>query len=285
MKLVKSKEELNKLVKDYKLEGKTVGFVPTMGALHEGHISLIKTADQTCDISIVSVFVNPTQFNNKEDLDKYPRTIENDAKLIESTTNCRIIFYPEVDEMYDENETLLDLDLQGLDTVMEGQFRPGHFQGVVTVVDKLFKIVEPDCAFFGEKDFQQLAIIKLLQRELHPNLSIIPCEIIREKSGLAMSSRNERLTAEDREYASNISKILFELKEKLSNTPIEELIEWTESEFKKLEKFELEYVSIVDSLNLKDVKDIRNHDEINICVAVFLSGVRLIDNVYLKINK
>lgn len=284
MRLVKSKEELKSIVAALKAEGKTVGFVPTMGALHKGHISLIKKSDELSDATIVSVFVNPTQFNNKEDLEKYPRTIENDLKLIESETACRIVFSPSVEEMYEKEEALLDLDLKNLDKPMEGACRPGHFQGVVTVVDKLFKIVSPDKAFFGEKDFQQLAIIQHLQRELHPNLQIVPCPIVRENSGLAMSSRNERLKPEDKVKASEIYQIMTDFVSNIQTKSVEELIQIATKEFESKKYFNLEYINLVDSLSLEPVKSITQHKNVNLCVAVFLAGVRLIDTIPVTLN-
>ena len=202
MKLIRSKFELLTDIQLLKFLGKTIGFVPTMGALHAGHIALVKRAVAENDICIVSIFVNPTQFNNITDLEKYPRNLERDAKLLENA-GCELIFAPESDMIYnsDEISNRFEFDFGGLDTVMEGKFRPGHFNGVVQIVSKFFQLIQPNKAYFGEKDFQQLAIIHNMVNILNFDVEIVDCPIIRESSGLAMSSRNERLTAEQRKKA------------------------------------------------------------------------------------
>lgn len=278
MLVIKTVSELNSKVSEIKQQHKSLGFVPTMGALHEGHLTLVKRAVAENDFAIVSIFVNPTQFNNSSDLEKYPRNLDADVSLLEKT-GCFAIFAPDVDEMYNNNEknTLFDFDFEGLDKVMEGKFRPGHFNGVVQVVSKLFDFVKPDNAYFGEKDFQQLAIIHLMTKRLGYAVRIIDCAIVREKSGLAMSSRNERLTAEQRLTAVEISRILFESKQHASDhTPVETK-EFVETEIKKINGLTIEYFEISDAATLQPVN---NWTKPTVgCIAVFCGEVRLIDNI------
>jgi pantoate--beta-alanine ligase len=258
---------------------KTVGFVPTMGALHEGHLSLVRRAAAENDFCIVSIFVNPTQFNNADDLAKYPRTLERDAALL-ATVGCHVIFAPQPEDIYSKTEinTRFDFDFQGLDAVMEGKFRAGHFNGVVQIVSKLFALVQPDRAYFGEKDFQQLAIIHLMVKTMNLRVQIVDCPIVREPSGLAMSSRNERLTAEQRAVAANISKILFKSKELKNALSPAEVCDWVIGEINKIEGLETEYFEIADAKTLKTATDWQT-DVIG-CVAVYCGNVSLIE--YLK---
>jgi pantoate--beta-alanine ligase len=199
MNLIKSIAELEQYISALKAENKTIGFVPTMGALHDGHLQLVRRAVAENDVAVVSVFVNPTQFNDKNDLAKYPRTLEADAALLESV-GCAAVFAPVAEEFYTEEElnTTFQFDFAGLDEVMEGKFRPGHFNGVVQVVSKLFRLVKPNRAYFGEKDFQQLAIIRHMVRSMQFDIEIVGCPIVREESGLARSSRNTLLSEEQR---------------------------------------------------------------------------------------
>ena len=268
-------------IKDFVISSKdkklSVGFVPTMGALHQGHIELIKQSVKENDITICSIFVNPIQFNNTEDLEKYPRTLEADIKMLESA-NCSAVFNPSVEEMYPNEETII-YELGGLDLPMEGKFRPGHFNGVAVVVKRLFDIVTPHKAYFGEKDFQQLAIIQYLVKSLNLPVEIIPCSIVRESDGLAMSSRNMRLTENERKIAPFIYQTLKFAKENYKNYSTKELKVWIEDQFKKQNEFKLEYVEIVDSFSLKKVINWEDSKHVNICLAAFLGKVRLIDNI------
>ena len=284
MQIVSTKRELQDLVKACKTEGKTIGLVPTMGALHQGHASLVKRAVEDNDICIVSVFVNPTQFNNKEDLAKYPRNIERDAQLL-SSIGAHYVFAPTPEEMYSEEEmnSTFNFDFAGLDRVMEGKMRPGHFNGVVQVVSKLFYLTQPDKAYFGEKDFQQLAIIHhMVERSsmagTFGNLQIIDCPIVREESGLALSSRNERLSAEEKETALAISKTLFESLKwaKIEGATIQAVQQRVIDTINAVPGLEVEYYEIVDQTTLLTT-DTFNH-AIG-CVTVYCGPVRLIDNI------
>ena len=284
MQIVSTKRELQDLVKACKTEGKTIGLVPTMGALHQGHASLVKRAVEDNDICIVSVFVNPTQFNNKEDLAKYPRNIERDAQLL-SSIGAHYVFAPTPEEMYSEEEmnSTFNFDFAGLDRVMEGKMRPGHFNGVVQVVSKLFYLTQPDKAYFGEKDFQQLAIIHhMVERSsmagTFGNLQIIDCPIVREESGLALSSRNKRLSAEEKETALAISKTLFESLKwaKIEGATVQAVQQRVIDTINAVPGLEVEYYEIVDQTTLLTT-DTFNH-AIG-CVTVYCGPVRLIDNI------
>ena len=284
MQIVSTKKELQDLVKACKTEGKTIGLVPTMGALHQGHASLVKRAVEDNDICIVSVFVNPTQFNNKEDLAKYPRNIERDAQLL-SSIGADYVFAPTPEEMYSKEEmnSTFDFDFAGLDRVMEGKMRPGHFNGVVQVVSKLFYLTQPDKAYFGEKDFQQLAIIHhMVERSsmagTFGNLQIIDCPIVREESGLALSSRNERLSAEEKKTALAISKTLFESLKwaKMEGATVQAVQQRVIDTINAVPGLEVEYYEIVDQTTLLTT-DTFNH-AIG-CVTVYCGPVRLIDNI------
>lgn len=276
MNIVKTISELDAALAVVK--GQKVGFVPTMGALHEGHLQLVKRAVAECDYCVVSIFVNPTQFNNASDLAKYPRTLEADLAMLQAV-GCNLVFAPEKNAMYADNElqTTFEYNFEGLDEVMEGKFRPGHFNGVVQVVSKLFNLVKPTKAYFGEKDFQQLAIIHHMVKTLGFDVEVIDCPIVRETSGLAMSSRNERLTVEQRENAAHISKVLFESQTKTTTMTPAELMAWVTSEINKNPYLETEYFDIVDSKTLQTIQQ-WNTAAVG-CVAVFCGEVRLIDNI------
>ena len=271
--------EAQSQIKSLKAEGKTIGFVPTMGALHQGHISLIEASVANADVTVSSIFVNPTQFNNKEDFEKYPITIEEDkAKLV--AAGCNILFLPEVKEMYPEPDTRT-FDFDGIDRVMEGAFRPGHFNGVAQIVSKLFDAVMPDKAFFGQKDFQQLAIIKKMVEKLNYPVKIVPCAIVREEDGLAMSSRNVRLSNEEREKSILLSKCLFELGELRKTKSVDETVAWIEQQFKNDPMYNFEYFAVVDDSNLQEIKNWDEPVKKVACIAVNVGPVRLIDNVTL----
>lgn len=257
--------------------GKKTGFVPTMGALHKGHISLVEKAVNENDIVVVSVFVNPTQFNDPNDLESYPRNLETDLRLLEET-GCHLVFAPSVNEIYPETDTR-EFNFGMLERVMEGKHRPGHFNGVAQVVSKLFDIVQPHNAYFGLKDFQQLAIIKNMVARLQLPVEIVSCPIIREDSGLAMSSRNELLTADERKNAAVISNTLFEAKKLKNEKSVTTLAEWIAETINKNPFLRVEYAEIVDSSTLQPVENWNSCKEIVCCVAVFCGKIRLIDNI------
>ena len=277
--LVRTVSELKSVLKSSGKAG-SVGFVPTMGALHKGHLSLVQKAVVENPLVVVSIFVNPTQFNDSKDLERYPRTLDADMKLLE-TTGCQVVFAPDVTEIYPEPDTR-KFDFGKLDKVMEGTHRPGHFNGVAQVVSRLFEMVQPQKAYFGLKDFQQLAIIKNMVKQLNLPVEIVPCPIIREESGLAMSSRNELLTSVERENASTISKTLFEARELKTGKTVSELEKWVAENINKNPFLKVEYAEIVDDTELQPVK---NWDESSVkilCVAVFCGKIRLIDNIVLN---
>jgi pantoate--beta-alanine ligase len=280
MKVFSTIADLKAEIAAQKAAGKTIGLVPTMGALHAGHASLVKKCAAENDVTVVSVFVNPTQFNDKNDLKNYPRTLEKDAGLLQSV-GCNLIFAPSEDEIYPEPDTRV-FDFTPLDKVMEGKYRPGHFNGVAQIVSKLFDIVTPDRAYFGEKDFQQLAIIREMVKQLGLQLEIIACPIVREADGLALSSRNARLTDSQRKKAVTISKVLFESRNFAPSKPIAELTDWVIDNVNKESELRVEYFEIVDGNTLQAVADWNATDYIVGCITVFCGEVRLIDNIRYK---
>jgi len=268
-------ETLQNHISNAKMEGKSIGFVPSMGALHPGHISLVHKAKKVCDIVLVSIYVNPTQFNNPDDLLKYPRTLESDLELL-SKSECDIVFAPSNDEIYPADLTKITLDLGTLNGVMEDALRPGHFNGVVNVVYRLFDIVKPSKAFFGLKDFQQVAVIKYMTNHFNLPIEIIPCPTIRESSGLAMSSRNLRLDNHQKEAALIIFKTLNLAKELAQNlTPNE--VKAKTIEFFQTGELSIEYIEIVHPLTLVSLTD-KWIEGATMCIAAFCGEVRLIDN-------
>ena len=280
MEIFKTREETFNCIKNLKTKGKTIGFIPTMGALHEGHLELMRSARNDCDTVIVSIFVNPIQFNNKEDLSKYPRDIESDiAKL--KTIPCDILFNPSEKEMYPD-EVTENYDFGNLETVMEGKFRPGHFKGVAIVVKRLFDIVQPDRAYFGEKDYQQLRIIQELVRQHKLPVNIIACPTVREKDGLAMSSRNQRLTRNERQSASLLYKALSNIKMAAFKNPLSQVLQEARKMIQNDELFELEYLIASDTKSLAPVNQWFPGNEYVICLAAQLGKVRLIDNVIIR---
>jgi len=280
MKLIQTIQELRTELDALRKEGKTIGLVPTMGALHAGHASLVKRAVAENDVVVVSDFVNPTQFNDKNDLLKYPRTLDADCKLLEEC-GASFVFAPSVEEIYPEPDTR-QFSYAPLDTVMEGKFRPGHFNGVCQIVSKLFLIVEPTRAYFGEKDFQQLAIIREMVRKYPFNLEIVGCPIVREADGLALSSRNARLSDEQRIQALQISKTLFASVEYAQTHTLAETKAFVESAISIAEGLRLEYFEIVDGNSLQTVCDWKDGSYIVGCITVFCGEVRLIDNIKYK---
>ena len=280
MKLIHTVQELRTELNAQRLAGKKIGFVPTMGALHEGHASLVKLAVAENDVVVVSDFVNPTQFNDQNDLLKYPRTLEADCELLEKV-GAHYVFAPSVEEIYPEPDTR-QFSYAPLDTVMEGKFRPGHFNGVCQVVSKLFMMVEPHCAYFGEKDFQQLAIIREMVKQMNFPIRIVGCPIVRESDGLALSSRNARLSDVQRVQALNISKTLFASKEYAATHTVEETQAFVEQSIADSEGLELEYFEIVDGLTLQKIAGWDETDYAVGCITVFCGEVRLIDNIKFK---
>jgi len=278
MKIIRTASEIHQYCSNLKQSGYKIGFVPTMGALHNGHLSLIDLSLTQNNITILSIFVNPSQFNESIDFNNYPRQESEDLLKI-GDRNVEAIFIPSVDEMYSKNESMLEFDLQGLEEVLEGKWRPGHFKGVITVVHKLFKLIQPDRAYFGLKDFQQLCIIKKMSSKLHPNIELIGCDIIREENGLAMSSRNALLTELEKLEAVVISKTLFKIRDNWKKTTVQEILNSAIADFKK-SKLQLEYLEIVDTDTLKVVSDYTNNKSIA-CIAAKCGKVRLIDNVIL----
>ena len=271
--------EARKIIQKHISEGKTIGFVPTMGALHEGHLTLIKQAASENDFVVVSIFVNPIQFNNPEDLEKYPRNLKADIQNLEAT-GCNLVFAPSVEEMYPEPDHT-EFDFGQLDKVMEGKFRPGHFNGVAVVVKRLFEIVTPHKAYFGEKDFQQLAIIKKMVSMLQIPVHIVSCPIVREPDGLAMSSRNARLTPEERAEAPVIHKALSGVKENYSWFIPDGVKQLVRGEIQESHFFRVEYVDVVDTQTLQPFEDWNDAKHAVVCVAAFIGKVRLIDNIVL----
>jgi pantoate--beta-alanine ligase len=275
------KKALKVYLSNFKAQNKIIGFVPTMGALHQGHLSLIKKAQQKTDIVVVSVFVNPTQFNKQEDLIKYPKTLKNDIRLLE-TVSCDVLFNPSVEEIYSENIISEKFDFDGLEHKMEGEFREGHFDGVGTVVKALFEIVSPNKAYFGQKDFQQLKIIKKMVKKHHLNVKIKGCIIFREEDGLAMSSRNTRLSEEQRNAAPFIYKTLKKVRKKFSTENADLIIDWVKNQFKKHPLLTIEYFTIADEKTLKTIKNKESGKKYRAFIAVFVGEIRLIDNIRLK---
>ncbi len=280
MKLIQTVKELKAQLDVLREEGKQIGLVPTMGALHEGHASLVRRAVAENDVVVVSDFVNPTQFNDQNDLIKYPRTLEADCVLLEKE-GAHIVFAPSVEEVYPEPDTR-QFSYAPLDTVMEGKYRPGHFNGVCQIVSKLFMMVEPHRAYFGEKDFQQLAIIREMVKQMQFPLQIVGCPIVRESDGLALSSRNARLSAEERQQALNISKTLFASVDFSMTHTVAETQTFVEESIAKAEGLELEYFEMVDGLTLQKVESWEDTDYIVGCITVYCGEVRLIDNIKYK---
>ncbi|MDO1447524.1 pantoate--beta-alanine ligase [Rhodocytophaga aerolata] len=264
----------------YKYAGKKIGLVPTMGALHSGHLSLIEKARQECDLVVCSIYVNPTQFNNPNDLVHYPRTVSSDRQLLESV-NCDVLFLPDDQVMYPQ-KTLLKFDFGYLEHVMEGKYRPGHFNGVATVVSKLLHIVKPDQVYFGQKDLQQFAVIRQLVTDLSFGVQLVCCPIIREKDGLAMSSRNVRLTANDRALAPLLYQSLQLAQKWASAMSVEQVKEAVARHLAATAGIQLEYFEIVDSYTLQPVKEVDEHEMVSLCIAAYIGEIRLIDNIFLN---
>ena len=281
MKIFNKKLDLQQFLAPFYLEKKAVGLVPTMGALHEGHLSLIQKALSENDIVVVSIFVNPTQFNNAEDLEKYPRNLSGDIKTIERLSQEVVIFAPEISEMYESTPKAISFDFGGLDKVMEGKFREGHFQGVATIVEKLFELVKPTRAYFGEKDYQQILIIKSMLEQRKLPVTLVPCPIVREESGLAMSSRNERLSPEGRKQAAFIYSVLQEARKLFTTAPVAEVEAFVKEQFSQKEGFDLEYFTITKADTLEEITEKDPSESYRAFITVYVEGVRLIDNIAL----
>jgi pantoate--beta-alanine ligase len=271
--------EVGRTLEKYRKQGEVIGFVPTMGALHEGHLSLLAQSKKQCGISVCSIFVNPTQFNDKRDLERYPRMPQKDCQMLEEN-GCDVVFMPEVKEMYPEPDTRV-FDFGRLDKVLDGAHRPGHFNGVAQVVSKLFDIIKPDKAFFGLKDYQQVLIIKKMVEQLKMPVEIVPCPILREPDGLAMSSRNMLLSPEERKAASLIPKLMQMAKERAKNTPLPVLKKDLFEELKKEPLLKPDYLEFCDVQTLESVEKAKTGQRLVFLVAIFSGKIRLIDNILL----
>lgn len=276
------KAALIEFLNSIKAPNSTIGFVPTMGALHQGHLSLMQQSLAENNNTVVSIFVNPTQFNNPEDLEKYPRTLEEDTKKIAHLDSNIIIYAPSVDDIYEGKIVSVDFDFDGLENQMEGKFRPGHFNGVGTIVKRLFEIVSPTNAYFGEKDFQQLQIVKKMVLKNHLDVNIVGCNIYREANGLAMSSRNERLSVSEKEKAAIIYQTLVEAKEKFKTQSCNEVKQWVNHVFESNSIFDLEYFEIADEDTLIPCIEQSKDKNYRAFIAVFVNNIRLIDTISLK---
>lgn len=282
MLIFNKKSDLSAFLRPFIKQNKSIGFVPTMGALHEGHLSLLKKSLTENSITVMSIFVNPTQFNNTEDLDKYPRTLKRDVQIMQDLSNSIIVYAPDVEDIYEGNTVSENFEYDRLENQMEGKHRPGHFDGVGTIVKRLFEIVQPNKAYFGEKDFQQLQIVKKLVSKYNIPVEVIGCPIHREPNGLAMSSRNERLSAIAKEKAAIIYQILSDAKKLFQTNSAEETILFVENEFKKHTEFQLEYFEIADEATLLPVSEKENDKNYRGFIAIFIENIRLIDNISLN---
>ncbi len=282
MLIFNKKSDLSAFLRPFIKQNKSIGFVPTMGALHEGHLSLLKKSLTENSITVMSIFVNPTQFNNTEDLDKYPRTLKRDVQIMQDLSNSIIVYAPDVEDIYEGNTVSENFEYDGLENQMEGKHRPGHFDGVGTIVKRLFEIVQPNKAYFGEKDFQQLQIVKKLVSKYNIPVEVIGCPIHREPNGLAMSSRNERLSAIAKEKAAIIYQILSDAKKLFQTNSAEETILFVENEFKKHPEFQLEYFEIADEATLLQVSQKVSDKKYRGFIAIFIENIRLIDNISLN---
>jgi pantoate--beta-alanine ligase len=260
----------------------SIGFVPTMGALHAGHLALVQQSLQENEVTVVSIFVNPTQFNNPQDLEKYPRTLESDVEKLMHVSSEILVYAPSVSDIYEDKIASKIYDYDGLENQMEGKFRPGHFDGVGTIVKKLFEIVNPTNAYFGEKDFQQLQIVKKLVEKNNIPLKIIGCPIYREENGLAMSSRNERLSQEERQNAKIIYETLLWVKDNFGIKNVSEIYLKVKDVFKESVTFELEYFTIAEENTLEEIENYNENSKYRAFIAVFVNNIRLIDNISLN---
>ncbi|EIA09837.1 pantoate--beta-alanine ligase [Flavobacterium frigoris] len=282
MHIFNGKEALMDYLKSIKTPHSTIGFVPTMGALHQGHLSLMQQSLDENENTVVSIFVNPTQFNNPDDLSKYPRTMEADIAKISGLSSEIILYAPSTEDVYEGKILSQEFNFDGLENQMEGKFRPGHFNGVGTIVKRLFEIVSPTNAYFGEKDFQQLQIVKKMVEKNNIAVNVVGCPIFRESSGLAMSSRNERLSKQQRTESALIYQILNDAKEKFKNNSAKSVTEWVEKLFKKNASFELEYFQIADETALLPCERKNKTKNYRAFIAVNINNIRLIDTISLN---
>ena len=274
-------KDLTKYLQKQKQNGNSIGFVPTMGALHEGHLSLLKKSNEMSKVTVCSIFVNPTQFNNPEDLKKYPRSVSEDLLLLEEN-RCDVLFLPDEKEIYaDEKSKQKHFDLGHLETILEGKFRPGHFQGVCLVMEKLLKIVNPDFLFLGQKDFQQCLVIQKLVSLLHKATKIIICPILRDPGGLAMSSRNLRLSSSNRKLASQLHQTLVSIENRMDGHNFPQLKEQAINDLENM-GFQVEYLELARKTDLQILPDFKVKEDLIILVAAFLAGIRLIDNLLIN---
>lgn len=277
MKVFQNAGQIHAEINFLRSQGKKIGLVPTMGALHKGHISLIESALTACDIVVCSIFVNPLQFNNPEDFKKYPSTLTNDIKLLEEI-DCHLLFNPGYDQVYGQSQPR-EFDLGHLNDVMEGRYRPGHFQGVANVVLRLFEIIQPDMAFFGLKDYQQFLVIKKITQQYLPEIEILGIETIRDENGLAMSSRNLRLSPEQYQHAVKVATMLKKVGTKLKTKSIPEVKAWFQKEVNKLPEMSLEYLEFADTTTLEPIQEANTQHKFRAFTAFYAGEVRLIDNV------
>ncbi|TZF82034.1 pantoate--beta-alanine ligase [Pedobacter sp. BS3] len=280
MNIATTKAALRDHLEPLRQQHKSIGFVPTMGALHQGHIALIERSQEQADVTVCSIFVNPTQFNDPEDLKKYPKPVAQDIHKLEQA-GCDVLFLPSVEEMYPPGEPDWHIDLGDLETRLEGAFRPGHYQGVTQIVKKLFDVVQPDMAFFGQKDYQQILVVAEMVKQFGIPVTIVTCPTVREDNGLAMSSRNARLSDEEKQHALVLSRALFELRKDFGHKPLEWLKQRAVATINHTTGVNLEYFEICDGTTLKPVKT-ENHERIVALTAAFVGSTRLIDNIILK---
>jgi len=283
MEVIEQVASLRTTVRSLRCSGKRIGFVPTMGALHEGHLELLRVSAKENDVTICSIFVNPTQFNNASDYKLYPRTLEQDISLLE-TVGCDYLFAPKAEEIYSE-QSLLQFSFGELESVMEGAHRPGHFNGVATIVSKLFNLVQPHKAYFGQKDLQQVAIVRQLVKALSFDLELVCLPTVREADGLAMSSRNKRLNKVQRELATQLHKALQLARRDLKHKPMPTIKSEVAHYLSQVDELELEYFEITDSSTLQPVTEVTGHEELALCIAAYVGEVRLIDNILVNLNE
>lgn len=281
MKLYKTTKGLQAHIKKLKAQKKRIGYVPTLGALHDGHMTLIRLSNANCDVTVCSIFVNPTQFNEASDLDKYPRTYESDSTLLKEN-DCDILFFPGPKQIYPPGlDTMIKIGFDGLDTVMEGAFRPGHFDGVAQVVKRLLDIVKPHELVMGQKDFQQVAIVRHMMTHFKIKTKLVVCPTVRESHGLAMSSRNERLSKKNRAEAAIIFKTLNWIKDNQNKYTVKTLEKKALAKL-TIPRFKPEYISIINGITLQPIKDLKKEKYVAACIAVWAGKVRLIDNIIIK---
>ncbi len=281
MRVLTNINSLNRLIESFRISNKNIGFVPTMGALHEGHLSLVKLAQKDCDVVVCSIFINPTQFNDSNDLENYPNTIEQDVKLLEQQS-CDILFLPNVTEMYPQGLYTKQYLLNGKDKILEGRKRPGHFDGVCTIVHRLFSVVGPQIAYFGEKDFQQVAVIRQMVNSLSLPIQIKSGKTVREDDGLAKSSRNTLLSSTQRKKAKYVYASLQKIKSLFGKVDCAQLKEMIKDDINQVQDMRLDYIEIINPNNFNPIHGVASNEEAVALIAVFLGRVRLIDNLSLN---